>query len=96
MHARINPFLEELQKQMQDYYSSNFPNSETKIQLSLELGKKYGRIVRSDNGLSRCSIGFIDRETGDIYKSASWKAPAKGIRGHVNNPPKPSWIYSIA
>ena len=26
---------------------------------------------------------FIDRETGDIYKPASAKAPAKGVRGNL-------------
>lgn len=26
---------------------------------------------------------FIDRATGDIYKPASYKAPAKGIRGNL-------------
>ena len=30
-------------------------------------------------------LAFIDKRTGDIYKPASFKAPAKGIRGNLLN-----------
>jgi hypothetical protein len=29
---------------------------------------------------------FIDRETGDIYRAASWNRPAKRVRGNVFSP----------
>jgi len=44
-----------------------------------ETGKKYHKIVMDANG-SRSVHCFIDKKTGDVYKSASWKAPAKGVR----------------
>ena len=30
-------------------------------------------------------VAFIDKESGDIFKPASWRTPAKGVRGNVNN-----------
>jgi hypothetical protein len=44
-----------------------------------ETGKKYHKIVMDANG-SRSVHCFIDKKTGEVYKSASWKAPAKGVR----------------
>jgi len=45
---------------------------------SLEPGRKFTRVVSTSYG-SRSAFCFIDAE-GNIYKTASWKAPAKGIR----------------
>jgi len=42
---------------------------------TLTRGMKYTRIIR-ESGSVYC---FIDND-GNIYKAASWKAPAKGIR----------------
>jgi len=44
-----------------------------------ESGKKYHKVIMVANG-SRSVHCFIDKKTGEIYKSASWKAPAKGVR----------------
>ena len=44
-------------------------------------GRKYAKIVHevSSSG-QRSAHAFVDLKTGDVYKSASWSAPAKGIR----------------
>lgn len=44
-----------------------------------ETGRKYHKIVMNANG-SRSVHAFVDKKTGEVYKSASWKAPAKGVR----------------
>ena len=44
-----------------------------------ETGKKYHKIVMNANG-SRSVHAFVDKKTGEVYKSASWKSPAKGVR----------------
>lgn len=53
---------------------------------TLEFGKKYIRVVgqktRDTSGFSRSVYCFLDYY-GNIYKSATWKAPAKHIRGTV-------------
>jgi hypothetical protein len=49
-------------------------------------GRKYLRIetetgVNHDGSIKQKSIhAFVDKRTGEVYKSASWKSPAKGVR----------------
>lgn len=55
----------------------------------VEEGKKYFKIidgyVNQDNGLleSRGVHAFVDKENGDLYKPASWRGPAKGVRANL-------------
>ena len=41
-------------------------------------GRKYWKIMMISNQES--VHAFIDKKTGDVYKAASFKAPAKGVR----------------
>ena len=50
------------------------------IDYVIESGKKYHKVIMIDGGGGRSSHCFIDKQTGQIYKSASWKSPAKGVR----------------
>jgi hypothetical protein len=43
-------------------------------------GKKYHKIIMIDNGGQRSVHAFVDKKTGEVYKSASWRQPAKGVR----------------
>ncbi len=45
-------------------------------------GKKYARIVRNEPS-GKSVYCFVNRENGDILKSASWKAPAQHARGNI-------------
>lgn len=63
------------------------PDSVFGVVFDYTKGPKYVRIVRKDthkgvvqpHGSVHC---FLDYQ-GNIYKSASWKAPAKHIRGNI-------------
>ena len=47
----------------------------------IESGRKYHKLIhQTSQGASRSVHCFIDKKTGEVYKSASWKAPAKGVR----------------
>ena len=47
-------------------------------------GQRYLRIVTKRAGEEHGSVYcFIDTTNGDVLKSASWKAPAKGARGNI-------------
>ena len=54
-------------------------------------GKKYYKVVREEydetNDRSRDTTvhAFVDRTTGEVYKPASWKAPAKHVRFNFCN-----------
>lgn len=55
-----------------------------------EIGKKYFKIVSVLKGavgetISNSAYAFIDKETGDLFKPASWAAPAKHARGNILN-----------
>lgn len=45
----------------------------------LETGRKYYKLVHR-SGKSRSVHCFINKSNGDVLKSASWNAPAKGVR----------------
>ena len=51
--------------------------------ISMMVGRKYIRIVTEDSPGSRSAFCFIDKETGDVLKTASWKKPAKHARGNI-------------
>jgi hypothetical protein len=48
------------------------------VHFSLVQGKKYARILEGGS-----AYAFVDAD-GSIYKAASWKAPAKGVRATVD------------
>ena len=51
----------------------------SKTEMGLEFGKKYIRVTISTYGAKSVHC-FVNASTGDVLKSASYKAPAKGIR----------------
>ncbi len=55
-------------------------NGDCPIDYQVETGKKYHKVIFVDGGGSRSVHCFIDKNTGEVYKSASWKSPAKGVR----------------
>ena len=45
-----------------------------------EGGRKYHKVMMTTDGGSRSIHCFVDKKTGEVYKPASLKAPAKGVR----------------
>jgi len=58
-------------------FKSSHPNSDP-YKFYIEEGRKYHKIVMVNN--QRSSHAFVDKKTGEVYKPASFKAPAKGVR----------------
>ena len=50
------------------------------IDYAIESGKKYHKVILVNGGGHRSVHCFIDKNTGEVYKSATWKSPAKGVR----------------
>ena len=46
----------------------------------IESGRKYHKIIMETGGGSRSVHAFVDKKTGEVYKPASFKSPAKGVR----------------
>ena len=47
---------------------------------TIEEGRKYLKIMQTDTSDGRAVHAFVDKKTGELYKAASFKAPAKGVR----------------
>ena len=45
-----------------------------------ESGRKYHKLIMETGGNSRSVHAFVDKKTGEVYKPASFKAPAKIVR----------------
>ena len=60
-------------------FKSRYPNSDP-YKFSIESGRKYHKIVMETESQSQSVHAFVDKKTGEVYKPASWKAPAKHVR----------------
>ena len=64
------------------------------VKFEIREGKKYYKIVQVEfdtfqgrNEYRDSSVhSFVDKNTGDVYKPASWKAPAKHVRFTFQKP----------
>lgn len=81
------PFMEAMYKAR----NARFQDSPFETVFVLEKGRKYHRVVQDTRNKEtgemfnqRSVATFIDND-GNILKPASWKAPAKGIRGNIFN-----------
>ena len=66
------------------------------IDYVIESGKKYHKVIMVDGGSSRSVHCFIDKKTGELYKSASWKSPAKGVRFDLRIINQREWLFAHA
>ena len=46
----------------------------------MESGRKYHKIVMETESQSKSVHAFVDKKTGEVFKPASYKAPAKIVR----------------
>ena len=64
---------------LEDDFKQNHPNSDP-YKFYIESGRKYHKIIMETGGNSSSVHAFVDKKTGEVYKPASWKAPAKIVR----------------
>ena len=66
-----------------EFYENKIADLKANIgtyQFSVDTGRKYHKVMMTTDGNSRSVHCFIDKKTGEVYKAASIKAPAKGVR----------------
>jgi hypothetical protein len=71
-------------------------NGDCSIDYQVETGKKYHKVVFIDGGGSRSVHAFIDKQTGGVFKSASWRSPAKGERYNLLLIKDREWLFENA
>ena len=63
-------------RSLEQNYQLRYPNSNTSVTFTMEVGRKYWKVIQDNSSVH----AFIDRNTGEVYKPASWKSPAKHVR----------------
>ena len=59
---------------------------------SIVTGRKYHKIVQTCCDGSQSVHAFVDKNTGELYKAASWKAPAKDVRFDLRIIGQREWV----
>ena len=85
LSEKVEKWTYGLCKSLEENYQQSYPNSSSDKTFKMELGRKYWKIVQTDidaNGKvwSGGVHAFVDRNTGQVYKPASYKSPAKHVR----------------
>ena len=97
----VDKYVAEINKQL---HSGRFAklHKEKKTEMKARKATKYYRVEEWEMGKAGSIHAFIDIETGDIFKPAGWKAPAKGARGSVlvtesyaNSDWSGGWLYKV-
>ena len=81
---------------LMDNFKSRNNGSSTEYKFYIEEGRKYHKIIMETYSGSRSVHAFVDRKTGELYKSASWKSPAKGVRYDLRLIEQREWLYEHA
>ena len=71
-------------------------NGELPIDYEIETKAKYYKIILIDGGASRHVHAFVNKKTGEVYKPASFKGPAKGVRYNLLLISDREWLYKNA
>ena len=82
-----------------DYHQrciADLKNGHSPVEFIVETGRKYHKIIFKDGNGSRSVHAFVDKKTGEVYKSASWKAPAKGVRFDLRIIEQREWLLKNA
>ena len=66
----------ELVTRLQADYDRNYGESNANYKFEIQTGRKYHKIVAKNQGVH----AFVNKATGEVFKPASYKAPAKHVR----------------
>ena len=89
LDQKIEKWVWQLCRSLEQNYQSKYPISTLPtIKFRMEFGRKYIKVIQQDydtfqdrNEYRDGGVhAFIDRNTGEVYKPASWKSPAKIVR----------------
>ena len=69
-------WVTDLCEALENDYERRYPDSAHTKEFRCQAGRKYWKIIQNHGGVH----AFIDKKTGEVYKPASWKAPAKHVR----------------
>lgn len=88
----LTPFVDALRNRLNDYKQRVNLTYFREYDVQVETGRRYHKIFRvevphdASKLVAPSIVAFVDIESGAIYKPASFKAPAKHVRGFVDSP----------
>ena len=86
LSEKIEKWVYEYCGSLEANYQQRYPNSHSDKEFKMQLGRKYWKVMQwdywdSDNTKFSESVhAFVDKNTGQVYKPAGWKGPAKIVR----------------
>jgi hypothetical protein len=80
---------------LQQNYQRSYPNGKN-YSYALISGRKYHKLMQCVNGETESVHAFIDKKTGEVYKAASYKSPAKGVRYDLRLIEQREWLFENA
>ena len=86
LDQKIEKWVYEYCGSLEENFKQQYPNSSRSKEYKMQLGKKYWKISMWDvasDGVNFRTEGvhaFVDKNTGQVYKPASYKSPAKHVR----------------
>ena len=85
LDQKIEKWVWQYCRSLEQNYQLKYPDSHSDRNYKMEFGRKYIKIVAYDLNVdgkewSQGVHAFVDRNTGEVYKPASWKSPAKIVR----------------
>lgn len=75
---RIHALIEALIRSYNTMYPARSSRLLSDVTYLIVPGRRYHKVIMDDN--QRSIHAFVDKNTGDVYKPASWNAPAAHIR----------------
>lgn len=86
----ISPFIHALENRLNEYKTKMGYTYFDSYSVFATEGPKFFKVYKAENQsgkqFQRNIVCFIDKTTGDIFKPASFNAPAKHARGNVLSP----------
>ena len=76
LDQKIEKWVWQLCRSLEQNYQLRYPNSNTSVTFSMQFGRKYLKVIQDNSSVH----AFIDKKTGEVYKPASWRSPAKIVR----------------
>jgi alkylation response protein AidB-like acyl-CoA dehydrogenase len=76
LSEKVEKWVWQLCRALEADYDRRYSNSSDPVTFRMESGRKYWKIMQNHGGVH----AFIDKKTGEVYKPASWRGPAKGVR----------------
>lgn len=85
MNSKLETAVHSYLTQLTEYAAQQKMAPLTPDSFTISEGERYIKVIVLWNGNSnaRSVFCFIGKETGDLYKAASWSKPAKGARGNI-------------